>query len=70
MTHNSEVNPPIQPQTEAEWEEDVLNETLKDVVDDDGNLDFDKLRMNGVDLILEDFYKDSDEGSNSTFTDV
>ncbi len=48
-------------QTEAEWEEKILGETLRDVIDEDGNLDFDKLSSNGVTLSLEELYTDDEQ---------
>ena len=56
MTPNPKIQPKLKPQTEAEWEENILNETLNDVIDDEGNLDFNKLRSTGVTLTLEELY--------------
>jgi hypothetical protein len=63
MTPNPKTQPKQKPQTEAEWEENILSETLNDVIDDEGNVDFDKLRSTGVTLDLEELYTadDTDE---------
>ena len=60
MTPNPKVPSKLKPQTEAEWEENILSETLNGVLDDEGNLDFDKLRSTGVALTLEELYTDDD----------
>jgi len=64
MTPNPKVQPKTAPKTEAEWEEKTLNEALNEVIDDEGNLDFDKLRSNGTNLTLEELYTD-DEADES-----
>ena len=60
MTPNPKTQPKLKPQTEAEWEDDILNETLNAVLDEEGNLDFDKLRSTGVTLDLEELTTDDD----------
>jgi hypothetical protein len=47
--------------TEAEWEEDVLDETLGAMLRADGSVDFDKLRSGGQTLSLDELYP---EGSS------
>ena len=58
MTPKFEAQPKLKPQNESEWEEIILSETLNDAVDEDGNLDFDKLRSTGVTLDIEELYSD------------
>ena len=60
MTPNPKTQPKLKSQTEAEWEENVLIETLNAVLDDEGNLDFDKLRSTGVTLDLEELTTNDD----------
>ena len=60
MTPNPKVQPKLKSPPEAEWEEDILSETLNDVIDEEGNLDFDKLRSTGVTVTLEELYTDND----------
>ncbi|MCC6895451.1 MAG: hypothetical protein IT321_21695 [Anaerolineae bacterium] len=47
-------------QTEAEWEEKVLSETQRGVIDDDGNLNFDLLRLTSITITLAELFTDED----------
>lgn len=60
MTPNPKIQPKVKPQTEMEWEEETLSGVLKDAIDEDGNLDFDKLRSKGTNLTLEELYPNDD----------
>jgi len=60
MRPNPKTQPKLKPQTEAEWEENILSETLNAVLDEEGNLDFDKLRSTGITLDLEELNTDDD----------
>ncbi len=42
--------------TEAEWEEEVLTESLGDALRPDGSIDFDRLRATGMNMTLDEFY--------------
>jgi hypothetical protein len=39
---------------EDKWEEEVLDEVLGDVLEADGNIDFDKLRARGTTMTLDE----------------
>jgi hypothetical protein len=47
-------------QTEEEWEEEVLEEALGDVLREDGSIDFDRLRQRGEVVSLEELNPDSE----------
>lgn len=65
MTPNPKVPPKTPLKTEAEWEEDVLTETLDDALDADGHLDFDKLRSTGITLTLDELHTEDDDTDES-----
>ena len=60
MTPNPKIQRTVKPQTENEWEEKILSEALNDAINDEGHIDFDKLRSRGTNLNLEELYTDEE----------
>jgi hypothetical protein len=54
-------DPKVTPKTEAEWEEEILDEVLKDALKSDGTIDFDKLRATGTTITLDELYPEDAE---------
>lgn len=54
-------NPKTKVQTEEEWEIEMLRESLADVLNPDGTIDFEKLDATSVRMTLEEFYPEGYE---------
>ena len=53
-------DPKPKPQTEEEWEAEVLEEVLGDALHPDGRIDFDKLRARSEPVLLEEIFDDDE----------
>jgi hypothetical protein len=47
--------------TEADWEEEIIEEALGDALLPDGRIDFEKLRSKGLTLSLDELHSEGDE---------
>lgn len=54
-------NPKTKVQTEEEWEIEMLRESLADVLNPDGTIDFEKLDATSISITLEEFYPEEYE---------
>jgi len=55
----------IDAKSEEEWEEEILDEALEDVITSDGRIDFDKLRATGLSMTLDELCPEGDEDDES-----